>query len=132
MSFEYLEDLEDMQWITLHNIYREQVKQEDRARKERVSDEDWERLLEEEGLSCSVCSQKWIPFKSRVILHETYSWNEAISAWCSQCVSDYFGAGAETRFMNMDIDKNDRWLLTPKGEAALAAEPDNSLLQYID
>lgn len=99
--------------ITLHNMYRRNVLKEQEA---------CESSVPARYKSCGCCGDEYGYTSERISADRQTG--GAYSRWCSQCASDDLGWSAEQIFMNARHQKNDRWFLTPKGSAALAAEPD--------
>lgn len=108
--------------ITLHNIYKRTVLKEQKGADGQQIGSNF--------LLCDCCGQLF--FKRTERISADRETGGAYSRWCSQCASDDLGWAAESIFMNARHEKSDRWLLTPKGHAALAACPDTEPLQYIE
>ena len=99
--------------ITLHNIYKRIVLKEQEGSNGHEVGSNF--------LFCDSCGDMF--FKRTERISADRKTGGAYSRCCSQCASDALGWSGEQIFMNARHSKNDRWLLTPKGSAALAAEP---------
>ena len=106
--------------ITLHNIYKRTVLKEDEFEDELISEQKWGAFTLRE--SCGSCGDWFFPKLSMRQSADRVT-GGAYAHYCPQCASDALGWSAEKIFMNARHEKNDRWLLTPKGSAALAADP---------
>lgn len=103
-----LENINDFEWLQLHRRYQLLAR-----------NREIEPGHEKE---CQSCGEIFLYTQSRIPIDRiSGGW---LTAYCTQCASDYTGWGAERRFMNADISLDDRWLLTPKGSAASAADPE--------
>jgi len=118
--------------ITLHNIYRRLVRKEEGMTRSEVHKDfmlGWSSVGARRGQysginTCTCCNEKYFLTQSRIAVDNDHWSSSAYSTFCTQCVADSIGWQAEKQFMNARIEKDDRWLLTPKGSAALAAEPE--------